>query len=129
MKKGLALLLTGLLAVTSIPAAAVDIGEVDMTKGTTDWNNPESYVYNNDTGVPDKGLYVAAVKYGDQDKDGLLTVAEAKETGQIISYTYGSGTINSLTGMEHFQNLERLEASLSDGAYSRAGGVSDLSPL
>lgn len=129
MKKGLALLLTGLLAVTSIPAAAVDIGEVDMTKGTTDWNNPESYVYNNDTGVPDKGLYEAAVKYGDQDKDGLLTVAEAKETGQIISYTYGSGTINSLTGMEHFQNLERLEASLSDGAYSRAGGVSDLSPL
>ncbi len=128
MKKGLALLLTGLLAVTSIPAAAVDIGEIDMTKGTTDWNNPESYVYNNDTGVPDRGLYVAAVRSGDQNKDGLLTVAEAKVTSYIAN-NVKMVAINALTGVEHFESLNSLwiENTQNDGSYT--GGVTDLSPL
>lgn len=128
MKKGLALLLTGLLAVTSIPAAAVDIGEIDMTKGTTDWNNPESYVYNNDTGVPDKGLYVAAVRSGDQNKDGVLTVAEAKVTSYIAN-NVKMVAINALTGVEHFESLNSLwiENTQNDGSYT--GGVTDLSPL
>lgn len=130
MKKGLALLLTGLLAVTSIPAAAVDIGEVDMTKGTTDWNNPESYVYNNDTGVPDRGLYVAAVRSGDQNKDGLLTVAEA-EVAEEITTSFGHDDdfieVNSLKGIEYFKSLKCLWLyRASSLKYSK---LTDLSPL
>lgn len=130
MKKGLALLLTGLLAVTSIPAAAVDIGEVDMTKGTTDWNNPESYVYNNDTGVPDRGLYVAAVRSGDQNKDGVLTVAEA-EVAEEITTSFGHDDdfieVNSLKGIEYFKSLKCLWLyRASSLKYSK---LTDLSPL
>lgn len=128
MKKGLALLLTGLLAVTSIPAAAVDIGEVDMTKGTTDWNNPESYVYNNDTGVPDKGLYEAVVRDGG-GSDGLLTVAEAEALGAFANNYSTDTTINSLKGLEHFKSLQSIWIYNDPESDSYTSGVTDLSPL
>ena len=128
MKKGLALLLTGLLAVTSIPAAAVDIGEVDMTKGTTDWNNPESYVYNNDTGVPDKGLYEAVVSDGG-GSDGLLTVAEAEVMYAFAKNSFTTTTINSLKGLEHFKSLQSIWIYNDPESDSYAGGITDLSPL
>lgn len=120
-KRMFSCLLAVVLFVCSVcPVVAIDIGEVDMTKGTTDWNDPACYVYNNKSGLPDKSLYQAAVVSCDENGDSFLTVGEAK-TAKYFSNDYKSGDIVSLSGLENFTSLESLALPYQD--------ISDISAL